>query len=113
MKPIKTPAPLQPLFSISRQEDGQPDVGHVAPERALGERTHFPRGKPQKTGRCIGHQAAAQNGQVASQDQTGVEVQVEGGRADLPDQKGGNGDKISQVADLVQEELIDKAECGG
>ena len=65
-------------------------------------------GEPEETGRPIGSQAAAQNGQVASEDQTGVEVQVEGGRPDFPDQQGGNGDVVSQVADLVQEEFIDK-----
>jgi hypothetical protein len=43
-----------------------------------------------------------------AQGESGVEVQIEGGGADLPDQKGGNGNIVSQVADLIQEELIDK-----
>ena len=67
-------------------------------------------GQAEKPGGQQGEYSAPHHGQVASQDQTGIKIQIERSRADLPDQERRNGHEVGELADLVQEEFIHEAD---
>ena len=68
-------------------------------------------GQAQQPGNAIGEKAANDDCQIAGQNQAGVEVQVEGRSADLPDEKRRERNVIGGVADFIEEKFIDKIDA--